>query len=496
MGIQNKMEKTSIIKYFLILSCITIFSLTFLNYQSTNEVVEKPNMVIIFVDDMGYGDLESFGATGYETPHTTKMAAEGMRFTHFYVPQGRCSASRAAILTGAYPNRVGGIGVLSPWSEIALDPAEETIADILKAQGYKTAMMGKWHLGHKEPYLPLQQGFDEFIGIPYSNDMWPIDYDGTPITDPENNRIRYPTLPLIEGNEKIEAIETLEDQGRLTSLFTERAVEFIQRNRDYPFFVYLAHPQPHVPLAVSDRFKGKSEDGLFGDVMMELDWSVGEILKTLEELDLSERTLVVFTSDNGPWLNYGNHAGNTGGLREGKGSEWEGGVRVPTIMHWKNTIPAGTVNNKLATTMDLLPTIVSLTSADMPVKKIDGVDITSLLLNESGANPREHMAYYYGNNELQAVRKDHWKLVFPHSYRSYKQDLPGQDGWPGPTTTMEAEFALYDLSRDPGETLDLQELFPEVVAELEALADEYREKLGDNLTGHEGTERREPARVE
>ncbi|MEX2639275.1 MAG: sulfatase [Balneolales bacterium] len=456
----------------------------------------KPNVVVIFIDDMGYGDLESYGATGYETPELTKMAAEGMRFTHFYVPHAVCSASRAALLTGAYSNRVGVTGALSPWSMIALDPEEETIADVLKREGYKTGMMGKWHLGSEEPYLPLQQGFEEYIGIPYSNDMWPVDYDGTPITDSTNSRIRYPTLPLIEGNEQIQAIETLEDQSRLTTLFTERAIEFIRGNRDNPFFLYLAHPQPHVPLAVSDRFKGKSGEGLFGDVMMELDWSVGEILHTLDDLNLSEETLVIFTSDNGPWLNYGNHAGNTGGLREGKGGEWEGGVRVPAIMRWKGRISAGTVNSNLASSIDVLPTVAQLTGADLPRRKIDGVDISSLLFNEDNANPRDHLAYYYGRNELQAIRKGAWKLVLPHTYRSYKHHLPGQDGWPGPTRNVESELALYNLRSDPGETLDLQDGFPEIVKELEALGERYREDLGDELTGREGNGRRLPARVE
>lgn len=455
-----------------------------------------PNVVIIFVDDMGYGDFESYGATRYETPNTNEMAAEGMRFTHFYVPQGRCSASRASLLTGSYANRVGDVGVLGPQSSIALNPDEITIADLLKEEGYQTAMMGKWHLGHEEPYLPLNYGFDEYIGIPYSNDMWPVDYDGEYIGDSDHRKAWYPPLPLIEGNEEIDTIDDLEDQGELTSLFTELAVEFIERNKDNPFFVYLAHPQPHVPLAASERFKGESEDGLFGDVMMELDWSVGEIRKTLEELDLSENTLLIVTSDNGPWLNYGNHAGNTGGLREGKGSEWEGGVRVPAIMEWPGNIPAGVVNSKMSSTIDLLPTIARLTNADLPSRKIDGVDVSSLLFDEADESPREHFAYYYGDNELQAVRKDHWKLVFPHSYRSYKHDLPGQDGFPGETTTVEAEFALYNLRTDPGETLDVQELHPDVVDELSELAEQYRDELGDSLTDHEGSERRPPAQVE
>jgi arylsulfatase A-like enzyme len=480
-------------KAFTLIIFITILAGTNLPVHSQNK---KPNVVIIFMDDMGYGDLESYGGMPYTTPHTTKIASEGMRFTHFYAAQATCTASRAALLTGCYPNRLSVYGAFSPWSKIALHPQEETLAEILKKEGYKTSMVGKWHLGSKQPHLPLQQGFDEYLGLPYSNDMWPVNYDGKPITDPSNRRIKYPPLPLIDGNEPIKNVETLEDQSELTTLYTERAVEFIRNNKQNPFFLYVAHSMPHVPIAASGKFKGKSGAGLFGDVMMELDWSVGEILSTLDELGLSENTLVIFTSDNGPWLNYGNHAGNTGGLREGKGTSWEGGVRVPAIMRWKGKIPAGTVSNKIASTIDILPTVARLCGANLPSRKIDGVDISSLLFNEKNANPRDHFVYYYGINNLEGVRKDHWKLVFPHEHRTYKKNPPGQDGWPGAQPKDTAEIALYNLQTDPGETLDLKEEFPQVVAELEKLANKYRDELGDDLTRHEGKERRPAARVE
>lgn len=454
-----------------------------------------PNIVVIFFDDMGYGDPVSFGGIGYETPHMDRMAAEGMRFTHFYVPQARCSASRAALLTGAYPNRVGGLGVLFPWSEIALDPEEETIADLLRGAGYRTGMMGKWHLGFGEGFLPLDYGFDEYVGIPYSNDMWPVEYDGTPITDPEHPKYRYDPLPLIEGNETVRTIDTLEDQDELTAYFTERAVRFIRENRDDPFFLYLAHPQPHVPLAVSDRFRGRSEAGFYGDVMMELDWSVGEIVRTIDELGIAGETLVVVTSDNGPWLNYGNHSGSTAGLREGKGTQWEGGVRVPAIMQWRGTIPEGVVNNRLAATIDLLPTFSSLAGAALPERKIDGVDITPLLLNREGVEPREYMIFYYDRNSLQSVRKGEWKLVFAHEHRTYTLNPPGMDGWPGPQPIIPTDKVLYNLRIDPGESIDMLEAFPDVVHELEELADRYRRELGDDLVEMEGRERRPPARV-
>lgn len=455
---------------------------------------ERPNVVIIFMDDMGYGDLESYGGIGYQTPNTNKLASQGMRFTNFYAAQAVCSASRAALLTGCYPNRIGLHGALNSRSTIALNPEEETLAEILKKEGYRTGIVGKWHLGDKEPFLPLQQGFDEYLGLPYSNDMWPVDYDGTPVTDPGSRKAQHPPLPLIDGNRKIKEIATLQDQSELTTRYTERACQFIRRNRKEPFFLYVAHSMPHVPLAVSDKFAGKSDAGLFGDVMMELDWSVGEIMRTLDALALNKKTLVILTSDNGPWLNFGNHAGNTGGLREGKGTSFEGGQREPCIMRWEGKIPAGTICHQLASTIDLLPTVAKLCGARLPEKKIDGVDIASLLMNEANANPRDHFVYYYQKNSLEAVRKGQWKLVFPHVHRTYKKNLPGYDGWPGAQPSDTTQRALYNLRMDPGETLDVQEKFPEVVKELTALADQYRRELGDDLTHHAGTARR-PAAV-
>ncbi|HYH55211.1 MAG TPA: sulfatase, partial [Anseongella sp.] len=401
----------------------------------------------------------------------------------------------AALLTGCYPNRVGIHGALAPWSTIALSPSEETLAEVLKAEGYRTGMVGKWHLGSNEPYLPLQQGFDEYLGLPYSNDMWPVHYDGKPISDTSNRRSRYPKLPLIEGNNTIKLIETLDDQAMLTALYTERACKFIRDSKDDPFFLYLAHSMPHVPLAVSGKFRGKSRAGLFGDLMMEIDWSVGQIMHTLDELGLSENTLLVFTSDNGPWRNYGDHAGSTGGLREGKGTSWEGGQRVPCIMRWKGKIPAGTISNKLASTIDLLPTVAGLCKARLPAREIDGVDISALLRGDTRAEPRKDFAYYYNRNSLEAVRKGPWKLVLPHVSRTYLKDLPGYGGFPGKISLDTVELALYNLHADPGESLDLKDTFPKVVNELQEIAERYRESLGDDLSGRAGNERREPASI-
>ncbi|HVI46798.1 MAG TPA: sulfatase [Chitinophaga sp.] len=457
---------------------------------------KKPNVVIIFMDDMGYGDLSCYAGTPWQTPNINKLASQGMRFTYFYVAQAVCSASRAALLTGCYPNRVGINGALWPSAPIALDTSEQTIANVLKQQGYHTGMVGKWHLGSKQPWLPLQHGFDEYLGLPYSNDMWPVHYDGVPYADTSSNpRRKYPPLPLIEGNTPLKYIRTLDDQATLTTLYTERACRFIKANKKQPFFLYLAHSMPHVPIAASGKFKGKSGDGLFGDVIEEIDWSVGQVLKALEENGLSDNTLVIFTSDNGPWLSYGNHAGNTGGLREGKGTSWEGGIRVPCIMRWPHKIPAGAVCNKMAATIDLLPTIAGLCGAKLPARRIDGLDIKSLMLNEPNANPRDELAVYYGVNSLEAIRKGPWKLVLPHKSRTYKLNLPGYDGFPGAQPEVKTELALYDMRRDPGETLDVQRQFPEVVKDLMKIAERYRQDLGDDLSGVEGSGRRNAGKV-
>lgn len=456
---------------------------------------KPPNVIVIFMDDMGYGDPACYNGFQYQTPNIDHLAAEGMRFTNFYAAQAVCSASRAGLLTGCYPNRIGISGALAPWAKIALNPDEETIASVLKKSGYHTGMIGKWHLGSKAPYLPLHYGFDEYLGLPYSNDMWPVNFDGKPITDTSNHRINYPPLPLLEGDKPVRYIKTLEDQGELTGIYTKRASEFIKKNKSHPFFLYLAHSMVHVPIAASPKFKGRSKRGLFGDVMMEVDWSVGEVMKTLRENGLDKNTLVVFTSDNGPWLNFGNHAGNTGGLREGKGSSWEGGQREPCIIRWPGKVPAGTICNKISSTIDLLPTIAKICGAKLPSNKIDGINISSLLYNEKDANPRDEMAYYFKYNDLEAVRKGKWKLVFPHNGRTYKKNLPGQDGFPSPTPELPVPLALYDLSTDPGETIDVQANHADILHLLEAVADKYREDLGDNLTNRTGATVRKAAIV-
>ena len=480
---------------FSVLLLLGIASIPVIGQSVKKSASQAPNIVIIFMDDMGYGDLECYGGFTYKTPNINRLAAQGMRFTQFYVAQAVCSASRAALLTGCYSNRVGIFGALFPWSKIALNPEEETIPELLKKKGYKTGMVGKWHLGQKLPFLPLQHGFDEYLGLPYSNDMWKVNYDGGPVTDTSSNKYRFPPLLLIEGNEQVREIKTLEHQGELTTIYTDRAVSFIRKNKSKPFFLYLAHSMPHIPLGVSPKNKGKSGSGLYGDVMMEIDWSVEQVIKTLDEEGLTKNTLVVFLSDNGPWLNFGNHAGSSGGLREGKGTVWEGGVRVPCIMKWPGKIPAGSVCSEIAATMDLLPTITKICQAPRPQKKIDGVDIWSLMTAQPGAKPRDEFVYYYNENNLKAVRKGQWKLVFPAMSQTYKKTIRGADGFPGRIAIDSVKLALYDLRTDPGETLDVKEQHPEIVQQLTTIADRYRKELGDNLTKSIGLEVRPAAKV-
>ncbi len=447
-----------------------------------------PNIVLIFIDDLGYGDVGYTGATGYSTPNIDRLATNGLIFTNFYSAQAVCSASRAALLTGCYPNRIGITGALNHTAYHGLNSEETTIAEVLKTKGYRTAIVGKWHLGHHEKFLPLQHGFDEFLGLPYSNDMWPVDYDGKPHS---GRKAMYPKLPLIEGNKTIQYIETLDDQNKLSAMYYERGIDFINKNAGNPFFLYLSHSMVHVPLGVSDQFRGMSQHGLFGDVMMELDWGIGNIVNVLRKNGILDNTLILFTSDNGPWLNYGNHAGSTGGLREGKGTTWEGGQRVPAFAYWKGQLRKGT-SNHLLSTLDILPTLAKITGSQLPESPIDGVDFSPVLFTDSTESPRDHLYFYYNRNDLEAIRKDQWKLILPHSYRSYENVNPGNDGWPGPYARGSAPLSLYNLRRDPGERYDVKELYPDVLAEMQMLASKARDDLGDNLTGRKGKNQREP----
>lgn len=373
-----------------------------------------------------------------------------------------------------------------PDSPKGLALEETTIAEMLKEQQYRTAIFGKWHLGDHADFSPNNQGFDEYFGIPYSNDMWPLHPQQGPVFD-------FDILPLIE-NGKI--IDTLWDQSNLTTQITERSVDFITQNKDNPFFLYVAHPQPHVPLFVSDKFKGKSERGLYGDVILEIDWSVGEILASLKANGIDDNTLVIFTSDNGPWLSYGEHSGSALPLREGKGTAWEGGQREPFIIRFPGMIPAGETVVTAAMTIDILPTIAHLTGATLPELEIDGKNIWPILTGESSESPQEAYYYYYHVNELHGVRYKNWKMYFPHRYRTMNGRPGGKDGLPADYDYVKLESVeLYDVVADIGETVNVAENNPQVVDTIKELADKIRLELGDALTGVEGRGNRAAGRI-
>jgi len=429
---------------------------------------KKPNFIIIFCDDQGYADVGCFGAEGFETPNLDRMAAEGVRFTDFYVGSSICGPSRAALMTGCYPQRVSMASNLSPNAERGLNPKETTIAKLLKTRGYATACYGKWHLGDNPKFLPTRHGFDEYFGIPYSNDMSAATNTSIPLAQ------HWPPLPLMH-NEKV--IELEPDQTKLTTWYTEWAIKFIEENRDRPFFVYLPHAMPHIPLHVSDKFKGKSKRGMYGDVIMEIDWSAGQILKTLKKLGLDEDTLVIFTSDNGPWLRYGDYGGSAKPLREGKATTFEGGQREPCIMRWPGKIPAGKVSGEPVAAMDILPTLAKLSGAKLPRNRIDGKNIWPLMSGQAGAKSPHEALFYYMSGNLQAVRCGKWKLHLPHRYRSVVET--GSGGKAGRYAFKEIELSLFDLEKDISEQHDVSAEHPDVVERLMALADKMSEDLGD-----------------
>lgn len=445
-----------------------------------------PNVVLIFTDDQGYQDVGVFGSPNIETPNLDQMATEGVQLTSYYSAQAVCSASRAGILTGCYPNRIGIHNALGPGNTHGINTTETTMAEMLKANGYKTAIFGKWHLGHHPEFMPNRHGFDEYFGIPYSNDMWPYHPQQGPI-------FNFPDLPLYE-NEVV--IDTLTEQSQLTTQITEHSIDFINRNKDNPFFLYVPHPQPHVPLFVSEKFKGKSK-GLYGDVIMEIDWSVGQILEALKKNGLEENTIVIFTSDNGPWLSYGNHAGSALPFREGKGTAWEGGQREPFIMKYPNKLKPGKVINVPVMAIDILPTIAALTNSELPTLTIDGENVWDVLTGEINESPQKAYFFYYRVNELFGVRYGKWKMYFPHRYRTMNGQEPGKDGQPGEYKMIDLEeIELYDVENDIGETNNVADDNPEVVAKIKSLANEMRSRLGDSLLELEGSETREPGRLE
>lgn len=455
---------------------------------------ERPNVVLIYADDLGYGDIAAQGAKGFATPEIDQLGRDGTRFTNFYVAQPVCTASRAALLTGCYSNRVGLAGALNHTSDIGIHPGETLLSEVLKSQGYRTAVFGKWHLGHRAAFLPTQHGFDEFFGIPYSNDNGPLH----PVVRD------IPSLPMYEND----AVVSLDpDQSQFTKLLTARAVKFIEQHRDGPFFLYVPHIMPHVPIFASEAFRGKSERGLYGDVVQELDWSVGQIRAALKTWKLEQNTWVIFASDNGPFLSYGEHAGSAANLREGKLTTFEGGVRVPCLMAWPGKIPANRVCHEPLLTMDLLPTLARLIGATLPPTPIDGRDAWPVISGAANAkSPHEAIGFYSGN-ELHAVRSGPWKLHFPHDFLTVAA-APGKEGKPSNFEKMQPqaitesgirgiasrhgyrveklELSLFHLEQDPGEQANVAAQHPDVVRLLSKLAEGLRADLGDSLSNRVG----------
>ena len=437
---------------------------------------DRPNVIVIYADDQGYGDLSCYGARKLKTPHLDRMAAEGMKFTDFYVSAPVCSPTRASLMTGCYPRRVGmHQHVLFPHSKRGMNPSEITIAELLKKQGYATACIGKWHLGHQTRFLPTRQGFDYYYGIPFSNDMWlpagmayardarlPADFSDAVREKGERKRNQVPLM----RNEEV--IEYPADQPELTERYTAEAVKFITANKAKPFFLYLPHTMPHYPLHVSKRFKGKSKAGLFGDVIECIDWSVGQILDALKQAGIDNKTLVIYTSDNGP------AAGSAGPLRGKKGSTWEGGMREPCIMRWPGKIPAGSTCSELATIMDLLPTIAGLAGTRAPTDRvIDGKDIWPLISGKAGATtPHEAFFYHTAQGQLAAVRSGKWKLHLKPPQRRRRPSKGQPAPKPQPTGPL-----LFDLSADIGESSNVADEHPDVVKRLTELLRRFDEEL-------------------
>lgn len=411
-----------------------------------------PNVVIFFTDDQGYGDLSCFGNPTIHTPHLDKMASEGMKLTQFYVASPVCSPSRAALLTGNYPKRIGmHKHVIFPQYDYGMHTDEHTIADMLSDKGYATGMFGKWHLGHRPGLLPTDQGFDTWFGIPYSNDM---------STFHRNEKTGYKfNLPLMRDDK---VLEWEPDQHVLTKRCTEEAVSFIDKNKDKPFFVYIPHAMPHIPIYASKEFEGTSKRGLYGDVIQEIDWSVGQVLETLKKHNLDENTIVMFATDNGPWEPFKQYGGSAGPLRGAKGQNWEGGQRVPCIVRWPGKVPAGTIQTEMTRSIDILPTLVEITGGKLSDNKIDGGSIKGLLLGEDGAkSASDTFIYYTSRGELAGIRKGPWKLLFA-----------GNEAKGGPF--------LYQLEHDISEEWDQAKKQPEMVEELKALAIKLDEEITAN----------------
>lgn len=429
-----------------------------------------PNVVLIFTDDMGYEDMGAYGGDHVLTPHLDALAAEGVRFTNFRVAQAVCTASRAALMTGCYPNRVGLRGALDHTAEAGLAPEETTVAEVLKRQGYQTAMVGKWHLGHFSPYLPTDQGFDSYLGIPYSHDMW--------ASHPEAWAQKYfpARVPLLQDTV---LLDSLSDFTNLNRRYNETAVRIIEEHdaAQGPLFLYLAHSLPHVPLAEDPDYLEPTGQGLYADVMAEIDAGVGEVRAMLAEKGMAENTLIIFSSDNGPWLSYGDHAGRTP-FREGKATSFEGGVRVPLITYWPGHTPAGKVSASNLMTIDVLPSLARLVGAPLPDRTLDGHErLDDLLGTTTGPSPEPYVIYWL--DDLQAVvsADGRFKLHLPHRYSTLGDQAPATGGRPVRYRQDSIGLALFDLTEDPGEAVNVADRHPEVVRELTDFSDRIRAEL-------------------
>lgn len=472
--------------------------------RAADATPSRPNIVLIFADDLGYSDVGCFGAKDIRTPNIDRLAVDGTRFTNFYVSQPVCTASRASLMTGCYANRVGLAGALNHTSKTGIHPDETLLPELLQQRGYTNGIFGKWHLGLQPEFSPIRNGFQDFLGIPYSNDNGPLH----PVVK------TIPSLPWIDGEK---AVELDPDQSQFTRRLTERACQFLTTNKDKPFFLYVPHIMPHVPIFASEKFKGRSGRGLYADVVEELDWSVGEIVAALKRLNLEENTLLIFTSDNGPFLSYGEHAGHAEPLREGKLTTFEGGVRTPCLMRWPKQIPAGRTCDEPVASIDFLPTIAQLAGAPLPKHRIDGLDVWPILSGKAGAKTPHDALLFFSGDELQAIRSGDWKLHFMHDYLTVAGE-PGKGGKPANYANMKPlsitesgirgiasrhgyevrriEQSLFNLQDDPGESRNVADQHPEVVRRLEMLGEQARADLGDSITNRQGSGVRTVGRVE
>ena len=442
-------------------------------------MASKPNVIIIFADDLGYGDLGCYGSKINETPTLDKMADEGKKFSNFYVSSPVCSPSRASLMTGCYPQRISfgtfdGLRVLFPGQGIGLSNEEKTVAKTFKESGYSTKIIGKWHCGDQEEFLPTNHGFDSYFGIPYSNDMGrqvkikdyiPNDSSLHKITEWDR-----PPLPLVRDKE---VIQEQPDQRSIAERYTEDAVKFMRENKETPFFLYLAHMQVHLPLYAAEKFVKESKNGDYGACVASIDWSTKVIFDELKELGIDENTIVIFTSDNGSRLQ--NQGGSNGNLRGGKGQTWDGGQRVPCIIRWPGKINEGQQTDALSTTMDFLPSITKLIGGNLPSKKIDGIEMSDLFFSNENSSKRDSFLYY-NEDELEAIRYKNWKLHFKKEDKLINE--------------------LYDLDNDISEKVNLYSSHKEIVSKLSILADEFRKSLGDKYLDIKGEEVRPANRVD